>query len=139
MVIIAYLLLYYSAGYFIAWQNPQLAAFYGGSDPGSFFLQMQNILQNDPWLTPFQVLRSLLWLLFAFPVIRSSSGKTWQVAILVGLFIAVPMNIGHIMSNPLIPINSVRISHMIETASSNFVFGLILTWLFHQPDKLKSS
>ncbi len=42
---------------------------------------------------------------------------------LVGLLFSVPQNIGHILPNPLIPIASVRLSHMIETASSTFVFG----------------
>jgi hypothetical protein len=29
------------------------------------------------------------------------------------------------------PLASVRLSHMIETAVSNFVFGLIVTWLLY--------
>jgi hypothetical protein len=47
----------------------------------------------------------------------------------VGLALSVPQNIGHILPNSLIPLNSVRMSHLIETASSTFVFGLTLTWL----------
>lgn len=132
IIAFAYLVLYFGAGYFIAWQNPELRAFYHGEDPGSFFLQMANIFRNDPSLPPFQVLRALLWTLFALPAIRMTRGKPWQVALIVGLLISVPMNIGHLMPNPLIPFNSVRISHMIETSSSNFVFGLILAWLLHR-------
>lgn len=127
-----YLLLYYGAGYFIAWQNPELVAFYGGSDPGNFFAQMLSIFQNDPWLTPFQMMRSLLWVLFVLPVIRMTRGGAWWTAVVVGLLLAVPMNIGHILPNPLFPQASIRLSHMIETGSSNFVFGLSITWLFHR-------
>lgn len=127
-----YLLLYFGAGYFIAWQNPELRAFYGGSDPGSFLAQMLSIFQNDPWLTPFQMMRSLLWVMFVLPVIRMTRGGAWWVALVVALLLAVPMNIGHLLPNPLIPSASVRLSHMIETASSNFIFGLVISWLFHR-------
>jgi len=44
---------------------------------------------------------------------------------------ALPQNIGHILPRPLIAVNSVRISHLIETASSTFIFGLIVTWLLY--------
>jgi hypothetical protein len=76
--------------------------------------------------------RSLLWVLFVLPIIRMNRGNAWWTAIVVGLLLAVPMNIGHILPNPLIPDMSVRISHLIETASSNFVLGLAITWLFHR-------
>jgi len=135
-IIPVYLLLYYGAGYFIAWQNPELRAFYGGTDPGSFFAQLLSIVKNDPWLTPFQMMRALLWVMFVLPVIRMTGGSghkgAWWTAVLVGLLLAVPMNIGHILSNPLIPAASVRLSHMIETASSNFIFGLAITWLCYR-------
>jgi hypothetical protein len=132
LISLAYLLLYFSAGYFIAWQNPELRAFYGGTDPGSFLLQMQFILKHDPWLIPFQILRSGMWVLFALPIIRMIKGKPWKTALILGLLYAIPVNIGHLMANPLIPSNSVRLTHMVETASSTFIFGLIVVWLLHR-------
>ncbi|MEW6405891.1 MAG: hypothetical protein AB1649_29210 [Chloroflexota bacterium] len=42
-IALAYLILYWCAGYFIAWQNPELRAFYG--QPGeavSFFAHLAN-------------------------------------------------------------------------------------------------
>lgn len=134
-IAMAYLLLYFSAGYFIAWQNPAVRAFYGGVDPGSFFAQMRFLLESDPGLITFQFLRGVLWALFALPVIWMTRRRPWEAAILVALLFSVPFNIGHIMPNPLIPDASVRFSHMIETASSNFVFGLIVGWLLHREHK----
>jgi hypothetical protein len=131
-IIPVYLLLYYGAGYFIAWQNPELRAFYAGTDPGNFFVQMLHIFRTDPWMTPFQMMRTLLWVMFVLPVIRMTRVNAWQTAIIVGLLLAVPMNIGHILPNPLLPAASVRLSHMIETGSSNFIFGLAITWLFQR-------
>ena len=48
-------------------------------------------------------------------------------------------NIGHLLPNSLIPLNSVRMSHLIETASSTFVFGLIMTWLLYPKYTSKKS
>jgi hypothetical protein len=134
-----YLILYWMAGYFIAWGNPALRAFYG--HPGEaqpFFTHTLNTLRDDPLLFPFQILRALLWVACALPIIRGSKVNPWWTAVLVGLLFSVPQNLGHILANPLIPIASVRLSHMIETASSTFVFGLIIVWLLHRKhDSLK--
>lgn len=132
MVAVAYMALYFSAGYFIAWQNPDLVAFYGGSDPGSFWLHMRNILETSPDIFPFQFMRGLLFALFTLPVVRMYHNRPWEAAFLVALLLSVPFNIGHLMPNPLMPDASVRFSHLIETASSNFVFGLIIVWLLHR-------
>jgi hypothetical protein len=45
--------------------------------------------------------------------------------------LSLPQNIGHILPNSLIPLSSVRMSHLLETASSTFVFGVIVTWLLY--------
>lgn len=128
-----YIALYWGAGYFIAWQNPELRAFYG--QPGDalpFFTHTANTLRDDPWLFPFQILRTLLWVLCALPIIRGTRLNVWWTALLVGLLFSVPQNIGHILENPLLPIASIRLSHLVETASSTFVFGLLVVWLFHR-------
>ena len=132
-IAVAYLVLYWGAGYFIAWQNPELRAFYG--QPGDalpFLTHTANTLRNDPLLFPFQILRALLWILCALPVIRGSKVNPWWTALLVGLLFSVPQNLGHLLANPLLPIASVRLSHLIETASSPFVFGTIVVWLLHR-------
>ena len=132
VIYMTYLVVYYLAGYFIAWQNPEVRAFYGSpGDALPFFQQMAHIFTSDPWLTPYQFLRTLIWVAGAYPVIRGSRLSLWQTALLVGLMLSVPQNIGHILPNSLIPLNSVRMSHMIETASSTFVFGVIVTWLLY--------
>jgi hypothetical protein len=73
-------------------------------------------------LLPLQIIRSALWVLFALPVIRMTRGPAWQIAVLVGLLFALPMNIGHFIPNPIMPDPSVRLSHFIETTSSNFIY-----------------
>ncbi|NOH02839.1 MAG: hypothetical protein HND47_13190 [Chloroflexi bacterium] len=132
-IAVAYLILYWGAGYFIAWQNPELRTFYG--QPGKalpFFTHTANTLRNDPMLFPFQILRALLWTLCALPIIRGSKVNPWWTAVLVGSLFSLPQNIGHILANPLIPMASVRLSHLMETASSTFIFGTIVVWLLHR-------
>jgi hypothetical protein len=92
---------------------------------------MMHIFRTDPWLTPYQLVRTLVWVAGAIFIIRGSRLPLWQTALVVGLVFSVPQNIGHLMPNPLIPLNSVRMSHLIETASSTFIFGLFVTWLLY--------
>jgi hypothetical protein len=132
-ILVVYLILYWGASYFITWQNPDLRAFYG--QPGEalpFFTHTANTLCSDPILFPLQILRALLWALCALPVIRGSRVNPWRTALLVGLLFSVPQNVGHILANPLLPIASVRLSHLIETASSTFIFGTLVVWLLHR-------
>jgi len=133
LIALAYIVLYWSAGYFIAWQNPELRAFYGS--PGEalpFWTHTLNTLKHEPLLFPFQALRGLLWALFALPVIYGSRWGRAATALLVGLLFSIPQNIGHLMENPLMPLASIRLSHMIETAVSTFIFGVIVALLLYR-------
>ena len=133
LIATAYIILYWTAGYFIAWQNPELRAFYGSpGDALPFWQHTLNTLRNEPGLFPFQALRGLLWALFALPVIYGSKWSRLSTTLLVGLFFSIPQNIGHVLANPLMPLASVRFSHMIETAISTFIFGVIVASLFYR-------
>jgi len=130
IIMLTYLVLYWYAGYYIAWQNPELRRFYGSPGPIlPFWQHTLQTLETDPGLVPFQLLRALLWTLFALPVIAGSKLNTTKTALLVGGFLSIPQNLGHIMENPLLPIASIRLSHLIETISSTFLFGVIMTYI----------
>jgi len=132
-IAVIYLLLYWLAGYYIAWQNAELRDFYGS--PGAilpFWEQTANTFYNEPGLFPFQAIRAMLWTLCAIPIIRGSNVKVWWTAILVGLFFTVPQISGLILENPLMPSASVRLSHMIEGIATNLVFGMMIVWLLHR-------
>ncbi|MEK6152517.1 hypothetical protein WIW50_04630 [Flavobacteriaceae bacterium 3-367] len=132
-IALLYIVLYWGAGYYIAWQNPDLRSFYGS--PGAilpFWEHTVNTLSSDPGLFPFQALRAMLWTLCAIPIIRGSKLNVWRTAVLLGLFFTVPQISGLILANPLMPSASVRLSHMIEGLASNFVFGMLIAWLLHR-------
>ena len=130
-IIVLYELLYFGFGYYVAWRNPAVTAFYQGADPGSFLAQMRHVATQTPTLIPFQALRALLWTAFALPVISMLRHKPWLGALLTGLLLSLPMNIPHIVPNPYMPA-AVRTVHFIETASSNFIFGVLMFWLLHR-------
>ena len=46
----------------------------------------------------------------------------------VGLLFALLPNLGMILPNPLMP-GPVRMSHLIETTTSNFLWGVAIAWL----------
>lgn len=131
LIAIAYMILYSTFGYFIAWKNPAVQAYYGGIDEGNFFAHMRVVFTTAPWLEPFQALRGILWALLALPVIRMMKGRWQETAIAVGMLFAVLMNSQLLLPTPLMP-EAVRMAHLLETASYNFIFGYLIVWLLHR-------
>ncbi|MEQ1762842.1 MAG: hypothetical protein ABL984_06795, partial [Pyrinomonadaceae bacterium] len=133
VIAIVYVMLYFTFGYYIAWQYPAVREYYGGIDEGNFFTNMAATVRNMPWLVPFQILRAMLWTAFALPVIRMMKGSRLETALAVALLFCVVMNTQLLLPNPYMP-EAVRIAHLIETASSNFIFGFFVGWLLSRPD-----
>ena len=84
-IVIAYLFLYFTFGYFIAWKNEAVRAYYGGSDPGSFVTHIANMLRAEPLLFLLQIVRALLWAAMAVPVIKMMKGNWWETGLAVAL------------------------------------------------------
>jgi hypothetical protein len=130
VIALVYLILYFTFGYFIAWKDPAVPQYYGGTDPGSFFAQMRAVMRDTPSLIPFQILRAMLWVALALPVIRMLKGQWPETAIALGSLFAV-MTAPLLLPNPYMP-EEVRMAHLRETASSNFLFGMFIGWLLTQ-------
>ena len=133
VIAVVYVILYFTFGYFVAWRHPGVAEYYGGIDPGSFVAQMSTVLRNTPWLVPFQIVRAMCWVALALPVIRMLKGKWPETALSIGLLFAVVMNAPLLLPNPYMP-EPVRMAHLVETASSNLIFGVIVGWLLTRHD-----
>jgi hypothetical protein len=131
LVVVAYEIVYFAFGYYVAWKSADVRAYYGGVDPGSFALQMRSVLRDTPWLVPLQVARALLWAAIAVPIVRMMRGPWWEAGLAVALSFAVLMSAPLLLPNPLMP-RAVRMAHLLETSTSNFLFGwlvaLILCW-----------
>ncbi len=127
VITVAYLFLYYSFGYFIAWKNPAVLAYYGGTDPGSFFAQLSQIQAATPGMFPFQALRALFWIALVLPIIRMLKGKPWEIGLTMALFFSV-WSTQLLLPNPYMPAEVARV-HLVETITSNFIFGWFMGWL----------
>ena len=128
VIAVVYVILYFTFGYFIAWRHPDVRAYYNGVDTGSFAAHMAMVARDTPWLILFQVLRALLWTALALPVVRMMKGGRLETALAVGLLFSVVMNAQLLLPNPYMP-DAVRMAHLLETASSNFLFGALVGWL----------
>jgi hypothetical protein len=102
----------------------------GATHPGSFLAQMGNVWADDPFVFLFEVFRGLLWVALAAPVIRTTKGRVWEAGLIVALLFSLVQNDVHLIPGVMPP--SVRLSHFIETASSNLIFAVIITWLLHR-------
>ena len=125
LIVIAYVVIYFTFGYFIAWKSAAVRAYYGGGDPGSLLTQMSSVMRETPWLIPLQALRAILWAAIAVPVIRMMKGEWWEAGLAVALLFGVVATCLLLLPNPLMP-PEVRMVHLLETATSNFLFGWLV-------------
>jgi hypothetical protein len=124
LIIVAYLLIYFTFGYFIAWKNDAVRAYYNGTDPGNIFAHLANVLRDEPLLFLLQAVRALLWAAIAVPVIKLIKGEWWESGLAVALLFAVMPSL-LLLPNPLMP-DEVRMAHLLETTTSNFLFGWLV-------------
>ena len=124
LIVVAYIFLYFTFGYFIAWKNPAVRAYYGGGELSGFITHITTLLRSEPMLFLLQAVRALLWIAIALPVIKMMKGEWWERRLAVALLFAV-MTSQLLLPNPLMP-TEVRMVHLVETASSNFLFGWLV-------------
>ena len=138
VIAVVYVILYFTFGYFIAWRHAEVRAYYNGVESGSFAAHMATVARDTPWLIGFQILRALLWTALALPVIRMMRGGRLETALAVGLLFSLVMNAQLLLPNPYMP-DAVRMAHLLETASSNFLFGAFVGWLLGAPRRPDAS
>lgn len=121
-------LVYFSAGYLIAWQVPEVRQFYSGYAEMSSFasIMLDNITSG---LYFFQIVRGLLWIMIAYLVLSSTYGTTLQKGIVLGLLLSFLGSSQLLLPNPYMS-EGVRMAHLIETATSSFAWGIILSYSF---------
>ena len=135
LIVSIYVVIYFTFGYFIAWKSAAVRAYYGGNDPGSFLAQMCAVARDTPWVLPLQVMRALMWAAIAVPVIRMTKGPWWEAGLAVALLFTV-VSAQLLLPNPLMP-REVRMVHLLETASSNFLFGWLVVLVLRGRSRIK--
>ncbi len=112
-----YVVLYYAAGFFIAWQSEAVRAYYSNGVHIAFL----------PTVV-FQIFRGTLWALIALFIVTRLKGSLMQRALIMGVLFAVMTAAQLLYPNPLMPWY-VRQAHLLEVGSSEFVYGIIVTFV----------
>ena len=127
LLVVAFILLYMLFGYYIAWRNPALRAYYGGTDVASFGEAMKSTWQKEPRLFLLQVFRVLLYVACVYPLLRMLRVARWEKALAMAAFLASWTTV-LLLPNPLMPATVAR-SHLWETLAFNLTFGALIGWL----------
>ena len=115
-----YVLCYFTAGQFIAWQSPDVRAYY------------PHAAQIHSTLVVMQFGRGLGWAALAWLLFRGARGPSWPTALLCGLAFSGLMIPLLLFPNPYMPW-AVRSVHMVEVGVSNLVFGILAICLLALP------
>lgn len=118
VIAVIYVGCYFLAGAEIAWRSAAVRAFY--ADVG---LTNPLSLHAIP-LDAIQFGRGLIWCGLALLLARNLSGPASRKAVLTGLALSLFMAPWLLFPNPFMPW-PVRAAHIVETGSSNFIFGAI--------------
>lgn len=125
---LVYPVLFFVAGYYVAFSNEEVRAFYGGVSEPTFLGHMRAVFRGDPLLYPFEVLRGALWVVMGVALLWTTRGSRWVGGVLVVLLFTLVQNGVHLIPNPLMS-PTVRTFHFVETVSSNAVFAVLISWL----------
>jgi hypothetical protein len=126
---VAFIVLYYLCGYYIAWQSAAVRQFYSGTtEIRSFWGQIAWIWSSTPWMFPRQAGRALLFVGLTLPAVRMLRGGAQRVALGTALMYAVfDGSPGLIMPNPIMP-PAVAHTHLVELAVWGLLFGAFVGW-----------
>jgi hypothetical protein len=133
VVAVLHVATYYTAGYYLAWKNPAVRAYYGGTDPGSFLLQLKSIAVGTPWMYPYQFAQGILWALLVVLLVRMLAGSRLAVAVVAAVFLGIVGPCQLLLPNPMMP-TDVRLTHLFEIVASRVVFTLVAVWLLRPAD-----
>ena len=126
LFILVWPLIYFTAGYFTAWQFPAVRLQYTGTDAMAPFTEIM-IANLSSGLYYFQILRGFLWILIALPVLLYSEGNYLKKGLIIGLLFTVLGCSGLLIPNPVMPF-MVRMGHLLETSTENFLWGFTIAW-----------
>ena len=127
LLVLIFVFLYMLFGYFVAWRNPALRAYYGGTDYANFYEALKSNWQREPLLFCLQAFRAVLYVACLYPLLRTLFVPRWGNAIAASAFLA-SWTTALLLPNPLMP-PSVARSHFWETLGFTLVFGALMGWL----------
>ena len=127
ILVIAFVFLYMFFGYYVAWRNPELQRYYGGSEFASFWAALKSNWIHSPWIYPLAALRALVYAGCVYPLIRMLRASREESALAIALFLTCWTTM-LLLPNPLMPASVAR-SHFWETFGFSLIFGALAGWL----------
>lgn len=126
LAFLVYPLIYLTFGYYIAWQSESLRVYYTQSpELNTFFIQSASAFSDGIYF--FQMLRGMIWVAFSIPVILMLQHINAYQYLLFGLLSALLPSVQLFIPNPYMPAD-IAMTHFFETSTSNFVWGLAITF-----------
>jgi len=126
-------LLYFSAGYFIAWQFEAIRFYYTGSVvKESYFFMFADYFNSNLYF--FQIFRGLLWVLLSMLVLKYMRGTIMQKGIALTMLLVFLCCIQLMLENPFMP-EAVRMGHLLETSTENAILAVIMVWMLGKVPK----
>jgi hypothetical protein len=119
-----FVLFYVFFGALVAWQNPALSEFYGSD-------LIAKLAQVGGLMLLLQAGRGIVFIALAIPVIRTSNGKTWEKALMIGLLFCILTASNLLIPSTLMP-EAVRLTQFYEVAIPGFIFGVLVVWLMQR-------
>ena len=116
--------LYFTFGYFVAMKEPAVLAYYHDRDPGGFHAQLVKVWNRGAWLFPFQALRGVMWVGFAWPLLSLVNARRGGIALAAAALLGV-WSLALLIPNPSMP-ETVRLAHLKETLPSSMILGLVM-------------
>lgn len=98
---------------------------------GEAFQEYYADLQLPAWILLFQMVRGIIWAALALPVVRMMKGSWWEAGLAVAMLFSVLMGSLLLVPTEFMP-EAIRMAHMVEITSSNFLFGWIVVWLLNR-------
>ena len=139
LISVIYVILYYLAGYFIAWQFDAIRIHYSGTiDKLSFFDHTRQLLIDEPYFFPFQLMRGALWFFIGIPLFIIFMKNKKEGLIFSFFIFAILPSIQLFLPNPLMS-EAVRIGHFIEGFISMGIFGVIAALVWQRYDSQLSN
>ena len=118
-----FVVFYVFFGIFVAWQNPAMSDYYG-----DLITQMAKV---GTMMLLLQAGRAVVFVVLAFPVIKTAKGKTLEKALVVALLFSVLTAANLLIPTSIMP-DTIRMSHFIEVVIPAFIFGILVVWLMHR-------
>lgn len=129
-----YIIIYLFFGYYVAWQFEAVRLFYSGTtEQLNFISQIVMTIKEMPLFLPYHFIRGLLWVAFSVPIILMMKGSRIKTMISLMLIFSYH-GFQIIMAQGIFP-PDVLIGHTIETTISACIYGGLIGYMFHIPNK----